>query len=163
MYLLKIFMKIFHENVHERFDKSNYDKNTNGPITTGINKKVLIMFKDELGNDIMTESTNVRAKLNAFEKQDSNEKISENKKAKGTKKCITKKELIHKDFKDAIFNNKIKICKQQTFRSYNHIAFTEEIDKIAISPNDDQRIRINNNATMTYQYGSPTAEMLIND
>ena len=156
-------MKIFHENVHERFDKSNYDKNMNRPVTTGINEKVLNMFKDELGNDIMTEKTNVRAKLNAFEKQDSNEKISEKKKAKGTKKCITKNELTDKDFKDVIFNNKVKICKQQRFRSYNHIVFTAEIDKIAISPNDDQRIRINNHTTMTYQYGSPTVEILINN
>ena len=43
------------DNVEKRFHTSNYDKNDKRPLPIGINKKVLGMFKDELGGKIMTE------------------------------------------------------------------------------------------------------------
>ena len=102
------FYKDISNDVNEWFDTSRYSKDTNKPIPTGINKKVLGMFKDELDGDIMTESTNVRAKLYGFLREDDKDKIIEKKKTKGTKKCITKEQLVHQDFKDAVLNNKIK-------------------------------------------------------
>ena len=159
--LTEDFYKDISNDVNKWFDTSGYSKDTNKPVTSGIDKKVLNMFKDELGDDIMIESTNVRAKLYACTRQDTNNSILEKKKAKGTKKCITKKELTHQDFKDAVINNKTTICTQHKIRSYTHQVFTEGVNKIAISLNDDKRIRINNNTTMTYQYGSPTLELIL--
>ena len=39
------------------------------------------------------------------------------KKAKGTKKCIVKREIIFKNYADALFNDAILIRSQQRFRS----------------------------------------------
>ena len=89
------------DDVKERFDTSNYDKNDNRPLSIGINKKVIGMFKDELGGKIMTEFCALRAKTYAYLMEDG----SEHKKAKGTKKCIVKRELMFKHYKDCLFND----------------------------------------------------------
>ena len=81
------FYKDISDDVSEWFDTSNYDKNDKRPLPIGINKKVLGMFKDELGGKIMTEFVALRAKAYAFRNEDG----SEHKKAKGTKKCVVKK------------------------------------------------------------------------
>ena len=147
------FYKDISNDVNEWFDTSRYSKDTDKPIPTGINKKVLGMFKDEVDEDIMTESTNVREKLYAFLREDDKDKVIEKKKTKGTKKCITKKQLVHQDFKDAVLNNKIIKRKQLCFRSDRHWVFTEEINRTAISPNDDKRIQAYGKSTR-YQYGT---------
>ena len=52
-FVLNIFTEDFFEDINndvERwFDTSNYDKNDKRPIPIGVNKKVIGMFKDELG------------------------------------------------------------------------------------------------------------------
>ena len=165
-FILYILTDDFYEDtksdVNEKFDTSNYSKNTNRPITSGINKKVLGMTKDELGDNGMIESVNICAKLYSHTEQD-NDNIIECKKAKSTKKCVKKKCLKRKDFKDAIIYKKITRCKQREFRSYSHYVFTEINNKIAISPRDDKRIWLNDNLNMTYQDGSPTLKRLLNN
>ena len=42
---------------------------------------------------------------------------SENKKAKGTKKCVIKHQLMFKGYTDSLFNDKIILKSQQIFRS----------------------------------------------
>ena len=49
----------------------------------GKNKKVIGLFKDELGGNIMIEFIGLKAKTYAYLMDDE----SEHKKAKGTKKC----------------------------------------------------------------------------
>ena len=44
----------------------------------------------------------------------------ENKKAKGTNKCLVKCELLLENYKDSLFNNKIILKSQQRFKSDNH-------------------------------------------
>ena len=66
------------------------------------------MMKFELGDDEMTECTNARAKLYAYLYQNPNNEIHKSKRAKGTKKCITKRELSYQDFKDSVENDTIK-------------------------------------------------------
>ena len=95
------------------------------------------MFKDKLGRKIMIEFCALRAKAYVFKLDDDTEK----KKAKGTKKCIVKRELIFKNYKDCLFNNEVIIKSQQRFRSDHHRVFTEEVNKIAVSSNDDERLQ----------------------
>ena len=66
---------------------------------------------------------------------------SEVKKSKGTKKCVTKRELMFENYKDCFFNDKIVLKSQESFKSYNHDVYTEEINKIALSSNDDKRLQ----------------------
>ena len=62
------------------------------------------------------------------------------------------------NFKDCLLNNKNVYRSQQRFKSYNHDAYTEEVNKIALSSNDDKRLQTFDRIT-TYPYG--TNEMII--
>ena len=75
----------------------------------------------------------------------------ENKKAKGVKKCVIKRELIFENCKESLFNNKVILKSQQRFRSYDHKVYTEEVNKIALSSNDDKRLQTFDRIT-TYPY-----------
>ena len=79
------------------------------PLPIGKSKKVIGPFKDELGGKIMTEFCALRAKTYAY-KLDHD---TEMKKAKGTKKCIVKREITFKNYADAMFNDEVIIRLQQ--------------------------------------------------
>ena len=143
------FYKDIGNDVDKWFDTSNYDKNDNRPLEIGKNKKVIGKFKDELGGKIMIEFSALRAKAYAFKLNDDNEV----KNAKGTKKCIVKREITFKNYADALFNDEVLIKSQQRFRSDNHKVCTEEINKIAPSSNDDRRIQTFDKVT-TFPYGT---------
>ena len=78
---------------------------------------------------------------------------SEHKKAKGTKKCVIKRRLMFKNYKDCLLNNKIILQSQQRFKSDHHNVYTEQINKIALSSNDDKRLQTFDKIT-TYPYGT---------
>ena len=78
------------QDINKWFDTSNYDKNDKRPLPIGINKKVIRKFKDELEGKIMIEFWALRAKTYAFLLDDNTEK----KRAKGTKKCVIKREIM---------------------------------------------------------------------
>ena len=88
------------DHVIKWFDTSNYDENDKRPLPIGKNKKVIGLFKDELRGTIMKELCAFRAKTYSYLMDDD----SEVKKAKGTKKCIIKWELIFENYKDFLFN-----------------------------------------------------------
>ena len=89
-FVINIFTEDFFEDINndvERwFDTSNYDKNDKRPLQIGINKKVIGMFKDDLGGKIMKEFSALRAETYTCLMEDD----SENKKAKGIKRCVVK-------------------------------------------------------------------------
>ena len=76
----------------------------------------------------------------------------EKKRVKGTKKCVVKREITFKNYVDALFNDEVIIRSQQRFRSDHHKVCTEEVNKIALSSNDDKRIPTPDKIT-TYPYG----------
>ena len=136
-------------DVERWFDTSNYDEKDERPLPIGKNKKVIGLFKDELDEKIMTEFCALRGKAYAYLKEDG----TEYKKAKVTKKCIIKRQLMFENYKDSLFNDKIILKSQQRFRSDHHRVYTEEINKIVLSSNDDKRLQRFNKAT-TYPYGT---------
>ena len=136
-------------------------------------------MKDELGEKIMKQFVWLRAKTYSYLIDDD----SEDKKAQGTKKCVIKRnikcedyknrleaaqlvnkinhleknkidvdslEIVHKEF---ITNNKLILKTQQRFRSENHNVFTEKINTIAWSSNDDKRIQ-SIDSTEIYEFGN---------
>ena len=145
-------------DVERWFDTSNYDENDKRPLPIGKNKKVIGMFKHELGGKIMIEFCALRAKAYAYKLDDDTEK----KKAKGTKKCIVKREITFKNYVDALFNDEVIIRSQQRFRSYNHKVYTEEVNKIALSSNDDKRIQTFDKVT-TFPYGTNVFKVCENE
>ena len=60
-------------NVEKWFDTSNYSKDDNRPLPVGWNKKVISLFKDELGGKIMKEFVALRAKTWAYLMDDDSE------------------------------------------------------------------------------------------
>ena len=59
----KIFTKISTPDIEKRFDTSNYPSNHPSGIKTGLNSKVIGMFKDEAGGKQIVEFVGLRAKL----------------------------------------------------------------------------------------------------
>ena len=57
-----------------------------------------------------------------------------------------------------MLNNKIVLKSQQRFQSERHDAYTEEINKIALSSNDDKRLQTFNRIT-SYPYGASAGEV----
>ena len=136
-------------DVERRFDTSNYHENDKRPLSEGKNKQIPGLFKDELGRTIMTLFVGVRAKTYAYLMNDD----GEHKKAKGTKKCITKRRLMVKNYENCLLNDKIILKSQQRFKSDHHKVHTEEVNKIALSGNDDKRLQTSDKIT-TYAYGT---------
>ena len=141
------FYKDIASDVERWSDTSNYDEKDKRPLPTGKNKKVIAMFKDELGGKIMFCA--LRAKAYSYKLDDH----MEMKKAKGTKKCIVKREITFKNYADVLFNDEVIIRSQKRFRSDHHRVYTEELKKIAVSSNDDKRIETYDKIT-TYPYGT---------
>ena len=130
----KDFYKDIAQDVEERFDISNYG--VDRPLPKGKNKKVIGLMKDELGGGIITEFVALRPKTYSY----MTDEFIEMKKAKSTKKCVIKKMLKFEDYKKCLFDNEPMLKSQQRFKSENHEVYTENINKIPLSSNDDKRI-----------------------
>ena len=129
-------------DVGNRFDTSNYE--VNRALPTGKNKKVIGLMKDELGGKIITEFVKTYSFLTDDGKED--------KKAKGTKKCVIKKMIKFNDYKKCLLNDEVILKSQQRFISKKHDVYTENINKIALNKNDDKRI-VSSNKITSYPYG----------
>ena len=142
----KDFYKDISQDVNKRFDTSNYTFDR--PLPTGINKKVIGLMKDELGGDIITEFVALRPKAYSYKTNN----FIEMKKTKGTKKCVVNKMLRFDDYKKCLFDNGKVLKLQQRFKSENHEVYNENINKIALSCDDDKRIVTSDRIT-SYPYG----------
>ena len=142
----KDFYKDIAQDVQERFDTSNYS--VDRPLPKGKNEKVIGLMKDELGGGIITEFVALRPKTYSY----MTDEFIEMKRAKGTKKCMIKKMLKFEDYKKCLFGNESMLKSQQRFKSENHEVYTENINKIALSSNDDKRI-VALDRIMSYPYG----------
>ena len=78
---------------------------------------------------------------------------SELKQAKGTQKCVIKQGLVFENYKDCLFNNKIILKLQKIFKSDHHNLYTEQINKIAPSSDNDKKLQTSDKIT-TYPYGT---------
>ena len=128
------FYKNIADDVEKRFDTSNYEFNRTLPAEN--NKKVIGLMKYEQGGKIMTKFAALGPKTYSYLMDDG----GSDKKAKGTKKYVIKGRLKFNDYRDCFLNNEIILKSQQRFKSERHAVYTEEINKIALSSNDDKRL-----------------------
>ena len=142
------FFKDISNDVHEKFDTSNFEKNHPSNIPTGLNKKVIGMMKDEAGGKIIEEFVGLRAKLYSVKMHEGKEE----KKCKGIKKSVIKKTITHQDYKDCLISGKKQMRSLNIIRSHKHEIFTETVNKIALSANDDKRI-IREDGIHTFAHG----------
>ena len=121
-------------DVRERFDTSNFPQ-IHPSVILRMNKKVPGMFKDECGGEIISEFCGLCiAKLYVY-KKDGNEE----KRCKGLKKPVVSKSIHLEDYKRCLFTGKEEHRKMNVIRSRKHELFTETVNKIAFSANDDKR------------------------
>ena len=150
-FIIHIKTKDFYEDiaddVEKWFDTSNYDEHDERSLPICMNKKVIGLMKDELGGKIMKEFVGIRAKRYENLMDDD----SEHKIAQGTEKCVIKGRLILKSYKDCLFKDKTILKSQQRLKSDYHNVYTEQINKIALSINDDKRLQTFDKTT-TYLY-----------
>ena len=105
-------------------------------------------MKDELGGELITEFVTLRPKTYSYLTDDS----EEDKKAKGTKKYVIKKMIKVDDYKKCLLNDKVILKSQQRFISNKHDVYTENVNKIALSNDDDKRI-VSSDKITSYPYG----------
>ena len=129
------FYKDISGDVRDRFDTSDYMENHPSGIPTGINKKVLGMFKDEAAGKNIKEFVGLRSKLYSYKMEEG----KENKRCKGIKKAVVEKSIRHEDYKTCLETGKEQLRKQNIIRSYEHELYTEEVNKVALSATDDKR------------------------
>ena len=66
------------------------------------------------------------------------------------------------NYKDYLFNGEVILKSQQRFKSDHHKVYTEEVNKIALSSDDDKRLQTFNRVT-TYPYGTPAVKVCENE
>ena len=131
----KDFYHDIYDDVRDKFDTSDYPNIHPSGIITGANKKVIGKFKDEVAGKQITHFVGLRPKLYSF-------KIEEErtvKKCKGIKKNVVKKKLDFDDYVRCLFSGEKEMRKMKIIRSEKHEIYSKEVNKIALSNEDDKR------------------------
>ena len=135
----KDFYKDISPDIIKKFDTSDYNPNHKSGIPTGINKKVIGMFKDEVSGKQITHFVGLRPKLYSYKVEGE----VELKKCKGIKKNVVKKSLDFDDYVKCLFFGEKEMRKMNIIRSENHDIYSKEVNKIALSNEDDKRVVLN--------------------
>ena len=155
--LSKILMFDFHYNyIQEKFPKAellftdtdslmyhirtdafynDYPPDHKSGILAGVNKKVIGMFKDEVAGKQITHLVGLRPKLYSFKIEESNEV----RKCKGIKKNVVKKGINFEDYVQCLFSGEKQMRNMKIIRSENHDIYSNEINKVALSADDNKR------------------------
>ena len=72
-----------------------------------------------------------------------------------------KRRLKFNDYKNCLLNNEIILKLQQRFKSETHNVYTEEINKITLSNNDDNKLKTLDRTTK-YPYGYKRSKSMQN-
>ena len=103
------------------------------------------MFKDEVGGKQITHFVALRPKLYSFKVEiKETDKIDKNnkpliKKCKGIKKNVVKKGITFEDYVKCLFSGEKQMRSMKILRSENHDICSKEVNKVALSNEDDKR------------------------
>ena len=136
------------KDVKKKFDTSNFPDVHPSGIKTGVNEKVVGMFKNEAAANNITHFAGLSSKLysyliemlygkNGKLKEPEEEEI---RKAKGVKKNVIKKSITFEDYKKCLFSEEKVVKEMNIIRSKNHDIYSMNVNKVALSSNDDKRI-----------------------
>lgn len=133
------------EQNKDLFDLSAYPKSHK--LYDPTNKKVIGKFKDEaIDGEVsyITEFVGLRSKLYSY-KTESKSEMEEHHRCKGVKKCVIQKEMKTDLYKQVLFSRQNFKVKQNGFRSRGHQIYTEIVEKVGLSCNDDKSYILDNN------------------
>ena len=122
-------------DVRDKFDTSDYPSIHPSGIITGANKKVIGMFKDEVAGRQISHFVGLRPKLYSFKIEEDREV----RKCKGIKKNVIKKKLDFDDYVQCLFSGEKEMRKMKIIRSEKHDIYSKEVNKVALSNEDDKR------------------------
>ena len=94
------------------------------------------MFKDEAGVKQIAEFVGLRAKLYSYKMLGG----FDERKCKGVTKNVTKRSIQFEDYRACLLSRKGQHRKMNVIRSHCHEIYTEEINKIALSSDDDKPV-----------------------
>ena len=148
-----LFYEIKTEDIYKDFDKKrdlfdNSDYAETSKFFFNYNKKVIGKFKDEAAGNIITEAVFLKSKMYSYMVEnkrvfDKNKNLKfvdvNDKKAKGVQKYVVKKEIVHQNYLDCLFNKDIMKHKMNTIRSDYHNISSYQINKTSLSCYDDKR------------------------
>ena len=136
------FYRDISHDIETKFDTSDYPPNHPSGIKTGVNKKVIGMFKDEVAGRQITHFVGLRPKLYSFKVEDptTGGVGSLTKKCKGIKKNVVKKGIAFEDYVKCLFSGEKQMRTMKIIRSENHDIYSKEVNKIALSNDDDKRV-----------------------
>ena len=129
------FYKDIAADVKTKFDTSDYPSEHPSGILTGVNKKVIGMFKDEVAGKQITHFIGLRPKLYSF-------KIEEGKnvkKCKGIKKSVVSKGITFEHYFECLFTGEKQMRSMKIIQSRCHDIYSKEVNKIALSCGDNKR------------------------
>ena len=129
------FYKEISPDIKTKFDTSDYPPNHKSGILTGVNKKVIGMFKDEVAGKQITCFVGLRPKLYSFRIEEDKEV----RKCKGIKKNVVKKKLDFDDYVQCLFLGRKEMRNMKIIRSEKHEIYSKEVNKVALSNEDDKR------------------------
>jgi hypothetical protein len=115
----------------EHFDTSDYPEEH--PLYSKVNKKVVGKFKDETRSFPISEFVGLKSKMYCFTVGGKTKRT-----AKGIKKAVAERELMLKQYKEAL-GGKACTVKQTMIQSRNHRICTVSASKNALSGYDDKR------------------------
>ena len=101
----------------------------------------------------MSEFIALSPKVCAYKEVLVDKTLSEDKKARGTSKTVTKKTLSFDHYKKCLFNNETVKCVQYRIKSTPSSVDTMQTNKIALKNSDNKRLRSFNGIT-TFPYGT---------
>ena len=123
-------------DVNRLFDTSNYPKSHRSNIPTGVNKKVVDMFKDECAGKQILEFVGLTPKLYSYKVEGGDEQ----KKCKGVKRLVVKRNISLADYRECLFTGERQLRSMNVIRSREHVIHSERVNKVALSCEDDKRV-----------------------
>ena len=84
--------------------------------------------------------------------------VKKKKKLKEQRSLLLKNKIKFDDYRANKFNNKPVLRSQEVFKSEPHDVYTLNLNKIALSSNDDKRLQTYDKST-TYRYGSSVGKV----
>jgi hypothetical protein len=114
------------------YDTSDYPKDHY--LHSDVNKKVIGKMKDEVAGKPIIEYVGLRPKMYSILKENGNIR-----KAKGIKKCVVNKTILHENYKEALINQKVFHHGMNMLRSEQHQIYGLCVNQISLSPFDSKR------------------------
>lgn len=128
------FYKDIAKDVRRKFDTSDYpEKHPSGRIKAVINKKVIGTFKDKAAGKQITHFVGLRPKLYSYKLEN-----KDNRKCKGIKKNVMKKEITFNDYKQCLFLGEEEMRTMNIIKSEYHDIYSMKVNKIALSADDNK-------------------------